>query len=393
MNFGFTEEQELLRAEVRKFLEQNAPLEQVRRIAESPEGFDRELWKRMAELGWIGIGVPEEHGGLGMGFETLVVVLEETGRTLFPSPLVSTLLAAAGIARAGDAAQRERWLPGLAEGSRIGTLALLEESDDLEPRGIALSGRRRDDGWELTGRKLFVPDAGAADLFLVPFRTGEAPGDVAVAVLERGDPGVSSAEQPGMDATRRTGRLELDHARVGDDRLLGAQGDGAALVSWLVDVGALAVAAEVGGAAEQAVAITAAFAGERVQFGSPIGRFQGVKHPLAEMHVDVESVKSLVYYAAWALDQDAPDAAQAVSRAKAYASEAFPRIGVDGVQLHGGVGYTMEYDIQMYLKRSKWARAAFGDADFHYDRLDRLARSAQPAGAAEAGGAAAGGGA
>ena len=143
-------------------------------------------------------------------------------------------------------------------------------------------------------------------------------------------------------------------------------------LEWLIDVGAALVAAEVVGAAEGAIQITADYARERVQFDQPIGRFQGVKHPLAEMFVDVESFKSLVYYAAWALDRDADDAGRAVSRAKAYASEAFARIGVDGVQLHGGVGYTWEYDIQLFLKRSKWARPAFGDADYHYERIARL---------------------
>ncbi|MCZ6784420.1 MAG: acyl-CoA/acyl-ACP dehydrogenase [Proteobacteria bacterium] len=372
MNFGFTEEQDLLRAELRKFLDQNASLEQVRKQVESPEGFSRPLWTRMAELGWVGLTIPETYGGVGMDFVTLVVVLEETGRTLFPSPLVSTVLAAKAIEKLGSAEQRQRWLPGLADGSRIGTLAVLEASDRLDPEGIELRGQPQGDGFVLTGEKRFVSDAGKADLFVVAFRTGDGAEDVGLAVVERDTSGVSADDQPSMDLTKRVGRLLLDGAAVDAGAILGEPGVAWPTLAWLLDVGAALVAAEMVGAGEGALRITTDFAKERVQFDALIGRFQGVKHPLAEMYVDIESYKSLVYYAAWALDQDSDDAPLAVSRAKAYASEALPRIGIDGVQLHGGVGYTWEYDIQLYLKRSKWARPAFGDADYHYERLAAL---------------------
>jgi alkylation response protein AidB-like acyl-CoA dehydrogenase len=372
LNFGFTEEQELLRSEVRKLLDRNAPLEEVRRVVESPEGFSRELWKQMAELGWVGLCMPEELGGVGMDLVTLVVVLEETGRTLLPSPLLSTVLAARAIERAGSPEQQERWIPRLADGSRIGTLALLESSDWLDPRGVQLRGEEHAHGVRLSGEKLFVFDAGAADLFVVAFRSGSALEDLSLAVVERGAEGVQAADFPGMDLTKRTGRLVLEGVDVDRDRILGRAGHAGPAFEWLVDAGATLAAAEMVGAAEGALRTTAEFAKARVQFGSPIGRFQGVKHPLAEMHVDLESARSLVYYAAWALDQGADDASRAASRAKAAASEAFARIGIDGVGLHGGVGYTWEYDIQLYLKRSKWARAAFGDADLHWERLARL---------------------
>ncbi|MCZ6463564.1 MAG: acyl-CoA/acyl-ACP dehydrogenase [Proteobacteria bacterium] len=372
MNFGFTEEQDLLRAELRKFLDQNASLEQVRKQVESPEGFSRPLWTRMAELGWVGLTIPEAYGGVGMDFVTLVVVLEETGRTLFPSPLVSTVLAAKAIEKLGSAEQRQRWLPGLADGSRIGTLAVLEASDRLDPEGIELRGQPQGDGFALTGEKRFVSDAGKADLFVVAFRTGDGAEDVGLTVVERDTSGVSADDQPSMDLTKRVGRLLLDGAAVDAGAILGEPGVAWPTLAWLLDAGAALVAAEMVGAGEGALRITTDFAKERVQFDALIGRFQGVKHPLAEMYVDIESYKSLVYYAAWALDQDSDDAPLAVSRAKAYASEALPRIGIDGVQLHGGVGYTWEYDIQLYLKRSKWARPAFGDADYHYKRLAAL---------------------
>lgn len=372
MNFGFTEEQELLRAEVRKFLDQNAPLEQVRKIVEQPEGFDRSLWNRMGELGWIGLTLPEAYGGVGLDFVTFVVLLEETGQSLFPSPLISTFLAAKAIERAGSDAQQARWLPGLADGSLVGAFALLEESDDLEPEGVTLPGEIEGDDIVLRGSKWIVPDAGCADLFVVAFRSGADREALSLAVVERSADGVAVESFPGMDLTKRSGKLVLDGVRIPRDARLGAPGSAGEHIRWLIDAGAASVAAEAVGSASAALTITTDFAKEREQFDSKIGRFQGVKHPLAEMYVDIESFKSLVYYAAWCIDEGGEDRSLAASRAKAYASEAFARIGIDGVQLHGAVGYTGEYDIQLYLKRSKWVRPAFGDSDYHYDRIARL---------------------
>lgn len=369
MDFGFSDEQELLRAEARKFLDQNASLEEVRKISTSDTGLERNLWNRMAELGWVGLTMPEEHGGTGLDLVTLIVLLEEAGRSLFPSPLISTVVAARAIERAGSEEQKARWLPGLADGSKIGTLAYLEETDRHDAEGIALLGKRDGDATPLTGAKQLVPDTASADLFVVAYRSGPDADAISLAVIERGVAGLEIDDFPTMDATKRIGRLRFDAVSVGDADRLGAEGSAGAVFAELLDVGALLVAAEAVGAAEGAVSITRDFANERIQFGKPIGKFQGVKHPLAEAHVDVESFKSLVYYAAWALDEGTEDASRAVSRAKAYASETFPRIGIEGVQLHGGVGYTAEYDIQLFLKRSKWMRPAFGDADYHYDRL------------------------
>jgi alkylation response protein AidB-like acyl-CoA dehydrogenase len=372
MNFGFTEEQELLQAEARKFLDQRCPLEEVRRLAETPEGFSRALWKETAELGWLGLTISEAHGGAGLGWVDLVVLLEETGRTLFPSPLVATTLAAAAIRESGSEAQRTRWLPLLADGSRIGTFAFLEASDLHQPEGVALAGRPDGDGWRLSGEKLFVPDAGAADVLVVAFRTGPGPREIGLALVERDAPGVATEATPSMDLTKRFGRLALDGALVGPDALLGRPGAAWPAAARLLDLGACAVAAEAVGAAQAVLQLTVGYAKNRVQFGEPIGKFQGVKHPLAEMYVDVESFRSLVYYAAWALEESPDEAPLAVSRAKAYASEAFPRIGIDCVQLHGGIGYTWEYDAQLYLKRAKWTRPLFGDAEHHYERIAQL---------------------
>jgi len=372
MNFGFTEEQDLLRAELRKFLDQNAPLERVREIAESGSGKDPALWNRMAELGWVGLNMPEEHGGVGLDLETLIVVLEETGRSLFPSPLISTVLAAKAIERFGNAEQQGRWIPGLADGSQVGTFAFLERSDTFSPEGVETVAKP--DGGELilSGEKLFVSDVDEADLFVVAVRSGSDASAISLVVVESGTMGVSTDSFNGMDLTKKLGRLTLEDARVGLDCVLGESGAGWAAAQWLLDLGAALVTAEAVGSAEAALEITTNFVKERIQFDEPIGKFQGVKHPLSEIYVDVESFRSLVYYAIWALDQNTEDASLAVSRAKAYCADAFPAAGIMGVQLHGGVGYTWEYDIQLYLKRSKWVRPMFGDSDYHYERIARL---------------------
>ena len=372
MNFGFTEEQEMLRREVRKFLDDQCPIAEVRRIMETPLGYSLELWKQLGELGWLGLVIPERYGGAGGDWIDLVVVLEETGRTLFPSPLISTALAAAAILESGSEAQRQQLLPGLADGSRIGTLAILEQSDRPGSAGIRLRGQPDGDGFVLRGDKRFVGDPEAADLFVVAFRTGDAQDEIRLATIDGDARGLARKARATLDRTKRTGDLLLDRVRVGPDDLLGEPDTSAAALKRLLDCGAVAVTAELIGASEGAHALTVQYAKDRIQFGHPIGHFQGVKHPLAEMYVDIESTKSLLYYAAWSVESSPDELARAASRAKAYGARAFTRIGIDGIQLHGAVGYTCEFDIQLYLKRSKWARPAFGDAEYHYERVASL---------------------
>jgi alkylation response protein AidB-like acyl-CoA dehydrogenase len=356
---------------VRKFLDASCPLEQVRKITEEAggPGFSRDHWQHIADLGWLGLAIPELHGGAGLGWVDLVVVLEETGRSLFPSPLVSNTLAAHAIRRFGSAKQQSRWLPRLGDGSLIGTVALLEEDGMPSPDGVRLAGRSAGKQLTLTGEKWLVGDAAAADLIVVAFRKGKSR-ELGLAVVERGTEGLAARDLPGIDLTKRLGRLELDRVKISRDAVL-PKGSAAA-IQHLFDVGALAVTAEAVGAVEAALELTSAYAKQRIQFKHPIGTFQGVKHPLAEMYVDIQSVQSLVYYAAWCVDHGKKELPLAVSRAKAYASEAFPRLGIDTVQLHGGIGYTWEYDAHLFLKRAKWLRPAFGDADWHYERVAAL---------------------
>ncbi|MEE2673676.1 MAG: acyl-CoA dehydrogenase family protein [Myxococcota bacterium] len=372
MDFGFSDEQELLRGEARKLLDDACPLDEVRLLQETPAGHSPELWKQLGELGWLGLIVPEVHGGAGLGWLDLIVLLEETGRSLFPGPLVSNTLAAATLCDAANDEQRAQWLPGLADGSRIGTVALLDEREAFRPDAIRLSGQHDGDGWRLTGEKRFVTDPTSADLFVVAFRTGDASEALALGVIEGGAPGLSAQSFPTLDATRRLGNLVLSDVRIADAAVLGTAGEAWPAIERLLDRGATAVAAEMLGAAQAALDLTVQYAKDRVQFGSPIGRFQGVKHPLAEMHVQLESARSLLYYAAWALDESPDDVPRAASRAKALMTEAFSRIGTDAIQLHGTLAYTEEYPAQLYYKRSKLVRPLFGDSDHHYDRLLRL---------------------
>ncbi|CAA0080930.1 Acyl-CoA dehydrogenase [Halioglobus japonicus] len=369
MDFGFSEEQEMLREQVRRFLDGQCAMPQVRTIAASDEGFCRDLWGQLSNLGWPGLTLPEEYGGVGLAWVDLVVVLEETGRTLFPSPLLSTTLAATAINDFGTPAQKQRWLPGLADGSCIGTLALLDEQDFLAPQAIQMTAKSSEGGYLLSGEKRFVQDATAADVFLVAFRTGPANDDLGLAIVSRETEGVTVEETKGWDRTKRTGVLKLDGVQVPGEAVLGETLLGAQAIEQLIDRGALAVSAEAIGVCEGILSLTSQYALDRKQFGSPIGRYQGVKHPLAEIYVDIECMKSLVYYAAWTLDEQTEEAAAAIAKAKAYASESVCNAGVTGVQLHGAIGYTDEYDMQLFIKRSKWSRATYGDEDFHYDRV------------------------
>ena len=372
MHFAFTEEQDLLRHEVRKLLEEKCPMAEVRRWLETPEGFSSELWKQLGELGFLGLMIPEPLGGAGLGWTDAIILLEETGRGLLPSPLVSTTLAAATILDVGSDDQQRRFVPGLADGSRIGTLAILDEEDHLAADAVRLRGEPDGDGFVLSGRKSFVSDPTSADTYLVAFRTGDGDEDLTLGVIDAGAEGVSAQAFPTMDATKRVGSLVLEGARVAPDAILGEAGAAWPAISRLLDRGAVAVGAEMIGSAQALLDLTVQYANERVQFGSPIGHFQGVKHPLAEIHMQIDSSRSLLWYAAWALDASPEEAPRAASLCKAFATEAFNRIGIDAIQFHGAYGTTEDCDVHLYYKRSKWARATFGDADHHYGRIAQM---------------------
>ncbi|MCB1684775.1 MAG: acyl-CoA dehydrogenase family protein [Pseudomonadales bacterium] len=364
MNFGFTEEQNLLREQVARFMQAACPTTRVRQIMAREDGFDADLWAQAAKLGWLGLITPETQGGIGLKWIDLTVVLEETARGLCPLPITSQALASAAILRCGSTQQQSQWLPMMAAGTAICTLGLYDEANWIAPEAVTLTGTRTANGVRVTGSKPFVCDAMAASHYLLAIRVAD---ELKLAALSRDQ--VQVTAQPTMDRTKPMGRISLDGVEISDDHLLSLS---TADLAWLTDLGAVAVTAEMIGAAEAALKMTSDYARERIQFGKPIGQYQGVKHRLADCFVDVESFKSLLYYAAWCADDAPEQLPRAISLAKGYASDAFVRIGIDGVGLHGAIGFTAEYDVQLYLKRSKWARPMYGDSDHHLDRAAAL---------------------
>lgn len=369
MNFGFSEEQEMLRESARKFLEAECPSSFVRRMMADETAHDPAMWRKIAELGWLGIAVPEEHGGLGGSFLDIVVVLEEMGKALLPGPfLASVLLGGMAVREAGSTAQQAEVLPRLAGGEAVLTLAQAEASGRYDAAGIALSARREGEGFVLSGEKLFVPDAHVADHIVVAARTsaGANPEEgVTLFLLDRNTPGLSVTQLKTVDMTRRLCHLALEGVRVPAGRVLGTPEQGWPALRRVLDHALAGLCAEMVGCGQKALDMSVAYAKERVQFGRPIGSFQAIKHKCVDMMVAVENARSLTYYAAWAVDENAPEARQAVAMAKAYCSDMAKYVTSEAIQVHGGIGFTWEHDMHLYHRRALASEALFGSAPVH----------------------------
>lgn len=370
MDFSFTPDQQLLKNSARAFLDEHCPPAVVRGLLDDPRGESEALWKEMAELGWLGLAVPEEYGGAGLGMVETAILLEEMGRAACPSPYLPTALVAAALVAAGSPVQRSRWLPALASGSARGTVAALERDLDWDPAATATLAEPRDGGWVLRGVKQFVAWPHVADVMLVPAMT---PAGLSLFLVE---PAAASrltiATMRGMDLTTRMGAVTLDGVAVGAEAVVGAPGQAGPLLEALLRRGAVGAAAEMLGAARRCLDMAVGYAKVREQFGQPIGSFQAIRHLCAEMLLEVENSHAATYYAAWALDADAEDAALAASVAKAYVNEAARRVCGDAIQVHGGIGFTWEYDLHLYFKRAKALEVQYGDADHHRERIVRL---------------------
>jgi alkylation response protein AidB-like acyl-CoA dehydrogenase len=373
MNFGFNDEQELLRSTARKFFENECGSDTVRRLMETPEGITPELWKKLAEQGWLGLIFPDEYDGMGLGLVDLVVLMEEMGRAVAPGPYFSTvLLGGLAILEAGSPAQKKEWLPRIAGGDRRVALAWMEPSAQLGPEGVTLAAVERGGRYTLSGTKLFVHDAHTADALVVAARTGPGPDGISLFLLPRGTRGLEVTLLPTMDQTRKLCEVTCSDVTVGPDALLGAAGGGWAPLARVLDRATVALCAEMCGGAQKVLDMTVEYAKIRQAFGRPIGSYQGVKHRAADMLVDVENSKSITYYAAWALDEGSPEGPLAVSMAKAYVSDAYRRVSAAGIQLHGGIGFTWEHDLHLYFKRAKGSEFTFGDATHHRERVAQL---------------------
>jgi alkylation response protein AidB-like acyl-CoA dehydrogenase len=379
VDFGFSQEQELLRQTARSFLEKECPSGFVRRMMDDAAGTTDEFWGKLAELGWLGLIYPEAHGGVGLGLVDLTVVLEEMGRAVMPGPFFSTvLLGGLAILQAGSDAQQTAWLPRIAAGHARATLALLEESARWDAAGVEVAAKPgKAGGFVLSGTKLFVPDGHTANLLVVAARTARPTKEdpsygVSLFLVPADRKGVAATLLPTMDQTRKLAEVTLGRVEVGPEALLGPLHQGWPVVARVLDRAAVALCAEMCGGAQKVLDLSTEYAKVRVAFGRPIGAYQAIKHRCADMLVAVENAKSITYYAAWAADQDAPDAMLAASMAKAFVSDAYRKVAGDGIQVHGGIGFTWEHDMHLYFKRAKGSEVAFGDATFHRERVARL---------------------
>jgi len=376
MSLALTEEQELLRNTAREFIAEHSPVKELRRLRDTndPVGFSRELWAQMAELGWAGITLPEELGGADLGYAELGLVLEECGRTLTASPLVSTvLLGANALLLAGNGAQQKDLLGAVAKGEIVLALAL-QEGPHHSPYQVATRAEPTKDGFRLTGRKTFVLDGHVADQIVVVARTAGAAGDrdgLGLFLVKQGARGLS-VQRTAMVDGRNAANLTLDGVEVDKSACVGQPGRGADLLDPVLDRATIGQAAELLGTVTEAFERTVAYLKTRTQFGVPIGSFQALKHRAATMFTEVELSRSIVLDALRAIDEKRPDVSLLASIAKARVSDTAQLVSNEAVQMHGGIGVTDEEEIGLFLKRARVAELTFGDGHYHRARFAKL---------------------
>ncbi len=337
-------------------------------------GYSEAQWRKLAQLGWTGLVLPEEYGGAGFGMVELVVMLEEMGRYVMPGPYFATaVLGGLALSLGGSITQKQRFLPQLSEGSLKATLAHVEESGRWDAGGIVLPAARSKTGFMLTGTKLFVHDAHNADLLIVPARTSGHRGARGITLFLVGarQAGVTMRVMKTMDQTRKLCEIRFDSVQVDGDTVLGGVGRGWDLLERLIDRAKVALCAEMCGGMQRVLELSVEYAGVREQFGKPIGSFQAIQHKCADMMVRVETSKSATYYAAWAVANDVPEAHLAACMAKAYCSDAYRIVSGDGIQVHGGIGFTWEHDLHLYFKRARGSEATFGNAAWNRELVAR----------------------
>jgi len=366
---SFSDEQAMILKTAREFCQEKSPIASVRALLQTESGFDAAIWNEMADLGWLGAAIPEEFGGLDLGIGSVVPIAESMGRHLLATPFFSTSLAAQAILRAGTPAQKETWLPKIADGV-IGTLALLDD-EDWGSDGIATTSSDAGDGLLLDGTKWFVADAGVAEFFVVSVNYRNAPALVIVTREQlKGD---ALKRHRLIDETKRTFKVEFSGVVVKESELLEPASSAAALRDLRL-FGALLTAAEATGSAAAALDLVVEYLKTRTQFGRLIGSYQALKHPTVEILAQMENARSHVYHAA-TLVGDQPldtDMEIACRMSKAQATEALLFAGDRAVQFHGGMGFTYECDAQLYIRRAQWSQQQFGDAYHHRKRLAAL---------------------
>jgi alkylation response protein AidB-like acyl-CoA dehydrogenase len=360
MNFDFSDDLKLLRSEAQKFLEERCPPSVVRKVLERPDPYDKDLWREMAAMGWTGAAIPEAYGGAGLGHLGLCILAEQLGASLAPVPFSSSIyLAAEAVALGGSEAQKRAWLPRLASGEVIGTLALAEGPGRASLKRLRTTVR----GGQITGEKLPVPDGEIADVAVV---VAQGERGIVLALVELGAKGVTRRPAETIDPSRKHAAIAFEGTPC---EILGAGVDGESLLKEVQDRAAIQFAFEQVGGAQRALDMARDYALERYAFGRPIGSFQAIKHKLADVYVATELARSNAYYGAWALSKQAPELPIAAAAARVSANEAFYLAAKENIQVHGGMGYTWAFDCHLYYRRAKMLSLALGSTRIWKDRL------------------------
>jgi hypothetical protein len=369
MDFDFSDEQKQLRDEARKFLTEKCPPKAVRAVLDGKAPYDRELWKGLADMGFLGVAIPEAYGGAGAGHLELCVVAEEMGRALAPVPFSSTVyLAAEAILLAGTETQKQKWLPAIASGVAIGTLALFEGSGNPSPQAVKLTAN----GGRLNGVKKPVPDGALANVAIVAARTGSSgrETDISLFLVDMKAGGVEARSLANVDPSRGQAELMFNDCKA---EPLGPANEGWSILSRVLDRAAVLMAFEQVGGADRALEMGRDYALDRIAFGRPIGSFQAVKHLLADMYVSATLARSNCYYGAWALSTNASELPEAAAAARISATQAFQHCAKNNIQVHGGMGFTWEFDCHLYYRRANATALSLGSLSYWEDVLiDRM---------------------
>jgi len=374
MDFELSEEQVMLKTSARHFLDKECPKQLVRDMMGNERGYSPELWKKMADLGWLGLAFPEEYGGVGSSFLDLAVLLEEMGRALVPGPFVPTVvLAGRPILAAGTEEQKQQFLPKVTSGDMILTLVFMEPGGSLEASGITVEATPAGDKFIIEGTKLFVPDAHVADYFLCATRTKDGPNKedgITLFLVDAETAGIHTEALKTMTGEKLC-EVVFRNVAVPKENILGELNRGWPIMERVLCEAAVAECAWMIGGARWVMETTVDYAKERIQFGQPIGSFQTIQHKLADMAIEIEGAASITHYASWAVSENAPDMALAASMAKAWCSDIYKHVAGAGIQIHGGIGFTWDHDLHLYFKRAKASEVAFGDGNYHREKIAR----------------------
>lgn len=367
MDLAFSEEQEMLSKSARDFLADKCPTTLVREMEEDEKGYSPELWKEMADLGWLGLPFREKYEGGGMGLLDLIVLLEEMGRACLPGPFLSTVvLGGLPVMEWGSEEQKQDILPKICKGEAILTLAQAEPSARYDAVSIQTSATSEGDGYLINGSKLFVPDANIADWIICVARTAQSSNPeegITLFLVDGKSPGINATVLSTIAGDKQC-EVIFDKVKVPKGNVLGEVGQGWEMVKRILEWAALAKSAEMAGGNQQVLEMTINYAKERIQFGRPIGSFQIIQHYIADMSLDVDSARVTLYKAAWKLNEGLP-CSKEISVIKGWINDAYRRVATQAHQIHGAIGFTKDHDLELYFRRAKASEVLFGDSDFH----------------------------